>query len=94
MEEIYNEIEQILEKNVRPLLLQHAGGAQLVDIKDGTAYIKLTGHCSGCPSAKYTMESIVRDEILKGTDAVKDVVLHEEVSRELYDFAKAILLSK
>lgn len=91
MTEIYNEIEKILEERVRPLLSRHSGGVRLVEIKNEIAYVKLTGHCSGCPSAKYTMESIVKEEILKASSEVKDVILQEEVSQELYDFAKAIL---
>lgn len=91
MSEIYKKIEQILEEKVRPTLMQHGGSIELVEVKDKTAYVKFRGHCSGCPSAKYTMESIVKEEILKHTDEVEDVKLQEEVSQELYDFAKAIL---
>lgn len=91
MEKTYREIEEILEKYVRPDLSGHNGNIQLIDIKNDIAYVKLMGHCSGCPAAKYTMESIVKEEILKHTDVVCDVRLHEEVSQELYDFAKTIL---
>ena len=88
------EIENILENNVRPLLRKHGGNIELVNIDKKTAYVKFTGHCSGCPSAKYTMESIVKEELLKHTSLVEDVKLQEEVSRELYDFAKALLNKK
>ena len=91
MEKIYEEIEAILDQYVRPALKEHRGSIQLVNIKDKTAYVKLTGHCSGCPSAKYTTESRVKEELLKRTEAVSDVKLQEEVSQELYDFAKSIL---
>ncbi len=53
-----------------------------------------TGGCSGCPSAKYTLESIVKEEFFRYTDLVKDVKMAEGVSDELYDIAKRILRKK
>lgn len=91
MKKSYKEIENVLENNVRPLLKKHGGNIELIDIKEKKVYVKFTGHCSGCPSAKYTMESIVKEEILKNTPWIDNVILHEEVSQELYDFAKEIL---
>ncbi len=52
-------IEDILDRDVRPQLGEHGGNIQLVDIKNDIAYVKMTGHCSGCPSAIYTLENIV-----------------------------------
>ena len=91
MEQIYKELEEILDTHIRPRLREHQGGISIVDVRNGIAYVKLNGHCSGCPSAKYTLESLVKEEILNHTNCVEDVRLHEEVSQELYDFAKSIL---
>ncbi|MDO4942825.1 MAG: NifU family protein [Lachnospiraceae bacterium] len=85
------EIENILENYIRPQMKEHGGDIQLIDIKNRIAYVKLTGQCSSCPAAKYTMESFVKEELMKHTDILSDVKLHEEVSQELYDFAKQIL---
>ena len=91
MEEAYKTIEKILEEYVRPRLQEHGGNVVLVDIKGKAAYIKLTGGCSGCASAKYTLESLIQEEVTKRTDLVEEVRLQEEVSRELYELAKKIL---
>ena len=91
MDKTYQEIEEILEKYVRPQLREHGGNVELANIKDKIAYVKLTGHCSGCPAAKYTLESQVKEQVVEHTELVNDVKLQEEVSQELYDFAKAIL---
>lgn len=80
-----------MAKYVSPYLVQHGGNLYLTEIRDDIAYIKFTGRCSGCPSAKYTLESIVKEELFKHTDAVKDVKMVEGVSDELYDFAKKML---
>ncbi|MCI9298989.1 MAG: NifU family protein [Lachnospiraceae bacterium] len=91
MGEKRKQVEEILERYVTPRLARHGGSASLEEIRNDTAYIRFTGHCSACPSAKYTLESIVKEEILKYTDAVRDVKLAEGVSDELYDFAKKML---
>ena len=83
--------EDILEEYVRPKLAEHGGNIEIDDIRNSILYVKLKGHCSGCPSAKYTLESLIKEEILQRTKLVKDVRLTEEVSQELYDFAKKIL---
>lgn len=84
-------MEDILEEYVRPRLKEHGGNIEIDDIRNDVLYVKLKGHCSGCPSAKYTLESLIKEEILQHTEQVKDVRLTEEVSQELYDFAKKIL---
>lgn len=92
MKEEYRIVEEILEQYVRPGLARQAqSDIELVEIRDRTAYVRLKGHCSGCPSAKYTLEGLVKEEIVKRTDLVEDVRLYEEVSQELYDFARQIL---
>lgn len=94
MEETTQHVEAVLETYVRPSLREHGGNVQLACIKDGTAYVRLTGHCSGCPSAKYTLESIVKEQVTTHCGAVRDVKLQEEVSPALYEFARAILTKK
>ena len=91
MEEKKKIIEKILAEYVEPQLAQHGGSLCLTDVRDNIAYVRFTGRCSGCPSAKYTMETIVKEEVLKRTDAVEDVRLVEEVSDELYEYARGIL---
>lgn len=91
MEDVQKIVEKILEEKVDPRLKKHGGSIELEKIRGSTAYVKFTGQCSGCPSARYTLESIVKDEITARTDLIKDVKLQEKVSHELYEFAKHIL---
>lgn len=84
-------IEEILENKVRPTLGEHGGNIELVDIKNDIAYVRMTGHCSGCPSAMYTLESVVKEEVLNSTDIVKDVKLQQDVSDDLIAFAKSLM---
>ena len=58
MEEKKQIIEAVLAEYVEPELAKHGGSLYLAEIRNNIAYVKFTGHCSGCPSAKYTMETM------------------------------------
>ncbi|UCB57768.1 MAG: NifU family protein [Candidatus Omnitrophota bacterium] len=67
-------IEKILAEEVRPALSMHGGGVELVDVtKDGTVKVKLTGGCSGCPSAQMTLVGVVERAIKSKVPQVKKV---------------------
>jgi len=84
-------IEKVLEEKVRPALLSHEGDVQIVEYADGVLKIRLTGHCSGCPSARLTTEELIAAEVQKEIPEVKEVVLVNEISPELLDFARKLL---
>jgi len=80
-------IDEVLEKKVRPALLSHEGDVQIVEYADGVLKIRLTGHCSGCPSARLTTEELIAAEVQKEIPEV----LVNEISPELLDFARKLL---
>lgn len=85
------QIIEILKEKVDPVLAEHYGGAVLTKIEDGNVYVKLTGSCATCPSAQDTIETVVKAAILNNVEGVKDVILDNSVSDELWDMAKKIL---
>lgn len=84
-------IEKVLEERVRPALLAHEGNVQIVGFEDGVLKIRLTGQCSGCPSAQLTTEELIAKEIRDAIPEIKDVVLVNEVNPELLEFARKLL---
>ena len=85
-----DEINNAINTKIRPLLAEHNGNIELVKVNDGVAYVKLLGACSGCPSARYTMEELV-SSVLKEIPEVKEVQMANPVSREMMDFARQLL---
>lgn len=84
-------IQKVLKDKVNPLLASHFGGAKLVGFENGVAYVRLTGSCSSCPSAQYTIEDVVKGIVMEEVPDVKDVVLDNSVSSDLLDMAKKLL---
>ena len=61
-----DKVAAVLDK-VRPSLQRDGGDVELVDVKNGTVTVKLTGACVGCPMSTLTLqmgiERILKQEI-------------------------------
>ena len=69
-----DEIEKVLNEEVRPMLSMHGGGVELVEVaQDGTVKVRLTGGCCGCPSAQATLVGVVENAIKSKVPQVKKV---------------------
>ena len=65
-------VEKVLE-NVRISLKSEGGDIELLDIKNGVVYVKLTGACGTCPMSKLTMKNLVESNIKKEIPEIKAV---------------------
>lgn len=85
-------VSEVLSKRVRPLLLQHGGDLELVEVKGKLIRVRFLGSCSSCPSLNDTMERVVQSIVREafGDDTLQ-VVLRQGVSEDLLQQAKAIL---
>lgn len=85
-----DEINNAINTKIRPLLAEHNGDIELVKVNDGVAHVKLLGACSGCPSARFTMEELV-SSVLREIPEVKQVQMVNPISSEMMDFARQLL---
>lgn len=88
---IKGKIETVLEKEIRPILAEHQGDVEIVDYQDHILRIRLTGKCSGCPSAQLTTEELIGTKIRESIDDIQDIILVTGVSDDLIAQAKDIL---
>lgn len=88
---MFDKIEKVLEENVRPILLSHEGNVKIVNFKEGILKIRLTGQCSGCPSAQITTEEVIATKVKEKIPEIKEVILVNQVNDELLDMAKRLL---
>ena len=58
---------------VRPYLLAHGGGVQLVGIEDGVVRLLLEGACHGCPSSALTLKSAVEEAVMRAAPDVERI---------------------
>jgi len=57
-------LEVALEK-IREGLKTEGGDIELIDVKDGTVYVRLTGACATCPMSTLTMKNFVETHLKK-----------------------------
>lgn len=88
------QVAQIIEEKVKPVLAHHNGAIELVGVKDNMVEVKLLGACSGCPSAKATLEEVVLATIQEEIPEIQEVALVTEISDDLISMARSILNGK
>lgn len=94
MESIEKKIKDVLQEKVNPLLETHSGGAELVSFVDGVATVAFRGACSGCPSARQTLEDIVESALTEAIPEVTGVELASGITDDMIAMAKKILGAK
>ena len=68
------EIEKVLEEEVRPMLSMHGGDVELVDVtSEAVVKVRLTKGCAGCPAAQMTLVGLVENAIKSKVPQVKRV---------------------
>jgi Fe-S cluster biogenesis protein NfuA len=92
--DVKEKIQKILDDDINVKLILHGGGASLTSFEDGVAKIKFTGACAACMSQTDTFDDVVKTAIINGVPEVKDVMVDDNVSDELLDFARQILAGK
>jgi Fe-S cluster biogenesis protein NfuA len=55
-DEVINQICELLDTRVRPMVAQDGGDIVFKGYEDGIVYLHLQGACAGCPSASQTLK--------------------------------------
>jgi len=76
-------IEQIKEilNQIRPFLQRDGGDLEFVKYEDNIVYVRLQGHCAGCPGAQMTIKGVVQQilqEKLPEIEAVEALPFDED----------------
>jgi Fe-S cluster biogenesis protein NfuA len=67
-------VREVIEKEIKPLLMMEGGGIELVGVDDGIVKVKLQGACAGCPMSQYTLVNFVEATLRERIPEVKGVV--------------------
>lgn len=86
-----DEIKKVIQEKVQPYLMAHEGDLEVISYEDGICKVKFLGKCAGCPAAELTMEDVIKREVIQALPEVKDVVLIDDISQDMLDFARHLL---
>ena len=69
---VHERVTRALDE-VRPYLLAHGGGVELLGVSDGVVSLRLDGACNGCPSSALTLRSAVEEAIMREAPDVERI---------------------
>lgn len=87
-------ISEIIETYINPTLQEHKGWIEPEDWGDGVLTIRFRGACAGCDGTRKTLDEFVIPTLKGHIPEIQDVLLDEDISRELYDFALSLFSKK
>jgi Fe-S cluster biogenesis protein NfuA len=67
-------VVKVLEERVKPALVAHGGGVDLLDVKENKVYVRLTGACGSCPMALMTLKAGVERALRQAFPELEEVV--------------------
>ena len=73
-DEVFKEVNDLIENLVNPSVGMHGGVVKLVRVMDGKAYVTMGGGCQGCSAASVTLKQGVESMIVAKVDEIMEVV--------------------
>ena len=73
-------VQEVLDRQINPGVGSHGGMVTLVEVKDGTAYMRFGGGCQGCAAVDVTLKQGVETAIrtsVPSISAIVDVTDHD-----------------
>jgi Fe/S biogenesis protein NfuA len=67
-------VQDVLDREVNPGVASHGGYVDLIEVREGTAYIQLGGGCQGCAQVDVTLGQGIRVAILAAVPEIQAVV--------------------
>jgi len=73
-DEVFKEVEDLIENLVNPSVGMHGGFVKLIRVMNGKAYVTMGGGCQGCSAASVTLKQGVESMIVAKVDEIMEVV--------------------
>lgn len=67
-------VQALIDGELNPALASHGGFVQLLELREGVAYVELGGGCRGCGMARVTIKDGVEARIRQAVPEVREVV--------------------
>lgn len=85
------DIEDILDKHIRPTLIRDGGNIEVLEFDGNTLIMRLMGQCATCPISSQTIETFIEVKIQEQLPDLKEIIVEAGLSKELLDIAKLYL---
>jgi Fe/S biogenesis protein NfuA len=84
---VATEVQKIIDRHINPGIASHNGWVELLEVKDGTAFIEMGGGCKGCAMSYMTLKNGIEHAIIENVPEIKkvlDTTQHAEGTNPYY----------
>lgn len=67
-------VQEVIDRQINPGVGSHGGMVTLVEVREGTAYLRLGGGCQGCAAVDVTLRAGVESAIRSAVPAINAIV--------------------
>jgi Fe/S biogenesis protein NfuA len=67
-------VQELIDAMINPAVAAHGGYIELIDVKESTAYIRMSGGCQGCGAADVTLKSGIERLIFEEIPEITEVL--------------------
>jgi Fe/S biogenesis protein NfuA len=67
-------VQEVIDRQINPGVGSHGGQVTLVDVKDGTAFMRFGGGCQGCAAVDVTLKRGVETAVRAAVPAISAIV--------------------
>ena len=67
-------VQYLIDTQINPGVAEHGGFVRVVDVTDGTLYVKLGGGCQGCGAADFTLRQGIETIIKRNVPEIHQIV--------------------
>lgn len=86
-DEIFDQVVHIFERQINPIVAQHGGSIDLIDVQDATVVVRMSGGCQGCGMANVTLRQGIEAALQRAIPnlaGVRDVTDHSAGSNPYF----------
>ena len=74
MAELKEKVQALLDNSINPAVAGHGGYIELIDVKDNTVYIQMSGGCQGCGADDVTLKAGIERMIKEEIPEVREIL--------------------
>jgi Fe-S cluster biogenesis protein NfuA len=90
-EALYQKVSMIFDTRINPMVAQHGGRVDLIDVQDAVVMVRLAGGCQGCGMAAVTLRQGIEGtlrQVAPEVRAIVDVTDHSSGATPFFASAK------
>jgi len=93
-EDFKSKVLDVIENHINPKLFEHKGWIELEEITGNKVYVRFRGACHACAAIYDTLDSEVKPKLMGLVPEIEDVLIVEEVSSEMIDYAQSLFTAR